>query len=159
MTRKSGTVQKVIRHKFQEPSEVNGLRFQAIRSSIRWRAKVRLNVTGETDDSYLSEIEWPTKSGKRYYVDAATGLLFDKQTGLCKQASTVELDIGSLTRIEGFGRKQFAAWVKSRRNGEWQITISAKSPRRISGEDADDDSSEPDNDERTVCNDYAALVD
>ena len=154
MTRRIGTVQKVKRHKFKEPAEVNGLRFQAIHSSIKWKGLVRLNLIGETDESYLAEIEWPAKSGNRYYVDAATGLLFDKQTGLCKQASTVELVIESVAQV-ACSRWKFNAWVQSRRTGEWQITISHKRPQKDEGEDE-----EPDlNEERTVCNGYAALVD
>lgn len=75
----------------RKTTEVNGIVMSRIQSSIQWAGQVRLHQANEDLESLLSEYEWPKKSGNVYYACASTGLLFDKQTGACRQSSTVQL--------------------------------------------------------------------
>lgn len=94
-------------------NEVDGLNMKALQSSIRWFGQVKLFQTGEVLDAYLAECTYPKRTGKVYYACASTGLLFDKQTGVCRQSSNVLLQIDSVAPAE-CSHKEFINWQKSK---------------------------------------------
>lgn len=102
MTRPKGDVRK------SYVPEVNGLKFDKIIASIKWRGTVRMRLAGN-DDSLLGECVWPVKDGKTYYACAVTGLLFDKESGRCLQSSNVDLDLASLVPARPGDMKKYLA--------------------------------------------------
>lgn len=99
-------------------NEVNGLCITDLQRSIHWNGQARLLQTGEDAECLLAECEWPKKSGNVFYACASTGLLFDKQSGACKQSSTVVLMLETL-KPKRCTEKQFAAWLRARMEGNW----------------------------------------
>lgn len=97
-------------------NEVDGLNLRRLRCSIQWTAKVRLAMTGELLDAYLADCQWPKKTGETYYGCASTGLLFDKETGACRQSSYVSLLLDTLVPAK-VSENEFLAWVKERQRG------------------------------------------
>jgi len=89
---------------------VNMLKLQ---SAIRWHGMVRLHQLNEDDASYLGEIERPKGSGRLFYACAATGLLFDKQSGRCLQSSKVDLLLDTVSEAQCTAG-QFDKWIKAR---------------------------------------------
>lgn len=87
-----------------------------IQASIKWAGQVRLHQIKEDHESLLAEYEWPPNSGKVYFACASTGLLFDKQSGACRQSSSVSLLIDTVAprkcTVAGFN-----AWLAARRVG------------------------------------------
>ncbi len=81
-------------------AEVTGLNMAKIVNSIKWRGSVLLLATGEESDSLLGEVVWPKKSGREFYACATTGLLFDKQSGVCVQTGRIVLQIKTLTEAK-----------------------------------------------------------
>lgn len=63
--------------------------------------------TGEQEESLLGEAVWPKKTGKIYYACATTGLLFDKQTGVCVQTQRVGLLLDTLADATPKDMKKF----------------------------------------------------
>ena len=83
-------------HVISSGGSIDSLPMKKIQGSIQWRGFVLLHITGERCESFLADFEYPIKSGTFWYADATTGLLFDKQTGACRQATTVALDLASI---------------------------------------------------------------
>lgn len=54
--------------KFYQP-EVDGLKMEPIKASIKWRGMVRMRLAGN-DESLLGEAVWPKGSGRVYYACA-----------------------------------------------------------------------------------------
>lgn len=94
-------------------SSVDGLSMVKLRDSIKWMGMVHLGLLNEDDPSYLSDVEWPAKSGKMYYGCASTGLLFDKQSGRCLQSSNVNLIVDTVEPAKCTGA-QFDRWKNER---------------------------------------------
>jgi len=109
-----GVNNKIEKHK-TAAAEINGLVMGRLQSSIQWAGQVRLHQTGEELESLLAECEWPNKSGKFYFACASTGLLFDKQSGACKQASTVQLLIDTV-QPRKCSAAGFKVWIGARLN-------------------------------------------
>lgn len=93
--------------------EVDGLYMTRLQESIILRGMVRLHMTGEEDESMLADCEWPKKSGRIYLACAATGLLFDKQTGECRQSGRLSLRIDTLAAASP---KEFNPFMAQRRS-------------------------------------------
>lgn len=89
------------------------LNMSKLQSSIQWAGMVRMHQLNEDNESKLSEIEWPAKSGRIFYACAATGLLFDKQSGRCLQSSSVDLLLDTVSP-EKCTAIQFKKWRKAR---------------------------------------------
>ena len=101
----------------------------SLQASIQWRGMVRLHQLNEDSESYLAEVEWPKKSGRIYYGCASSGLLFDKQSGACRQSSNVTLDLDSLEPVK-CTRAQFEKWRNARvQGGLRDIVISKRGPK------------------------------
>lgn len=81
----------------------------AIKSSIQWRGQVMLYQLNEKKEVLLSEVEYPKNSGKKYYGCASTGLIFDKQSGACRQSSHVLLLIDTIEQKK-YSSAAFAKW-------------------------------------------------
>ena len=108
---------------------VEGLNVARLQSEIQWRGMVRLHQLNEDSESYLADVEWPKKSGSMYYGCASTGLLFDKQSGVCRQSSNVTLDTGSVESVK-FTAAQFGKWHRERvMGGTRDIVISKRGPK------------------------------
>lgn len=103
----------VKKHKAR-PVEVNGLPFGKLQEAIKYRGNVMLHITGELDDCLLTDYEWPENSGVVWYCCVASGLLFDRQTGRCKQAETVSLAMESLVPFVA-DRTFYRKWTEERR--------------------------------------------
>ena len=99
------------------PKQVEGLPMTRLQSAIQWKGMVRLHSLNEDDESLLCEWEWPAKSGNVYFACAATGLLFDKQSGRCLQGSSVELKLATVEKIE-YKRGMFEKWKNDRIKAE-----------------------------------------
>lgn len=156
MTRRKGKVDHLTEKREVRVVEVEGLNFTRIQSTIQWRGMCKLHQLGEEAECLLAETAWPPKTDKMYYVDASTGLLFDKQSGACKQGSSVTLDIASV-RPDKVSLRQYKAWISSKRTGKWTATISLKrGPKPKDWTPSEDP--ETDDDSREVRNEYAALV-
>lgn len=97
-------------------TEVDGLVMKTLQAGIKWAGMVRLHQLGENSESLLAECEWPRKSGKVYYACASTGLLFDKQTGACRQSSNVTLTLDSIVPRK-CTPKEFKSWLEGRMEG------------------------------------------
>ena len=108
---------------------VEGLNVARLQSEIQWRGMVRLHQLNEGSESYLADVEWPKKSGSMYYGCASTGLLFDKQSGVCRQSSNVTLDMGSVESVK-FTAAQFGKWHRERITGVTRdIVIGKRGPK------------------------------
>ena len=159
MTRRKGKVDHLTEKREVRVVEVEGLIFTCIQSTIQWRGMCKLHQLGEEAECLLAETAWPPKTDKLCYVDASTGLLFDKQTGACKQGSSVTLDIASV-RPDKVSLRQYKAWLSSKRTGKWSATISLKrGPKPKGWTPSEDQEPESDDESREVGNEYAALVD
>ena len=90
--------------------KVTGLKIEPLRRSIRWIAQVCLHQLNENSESLLSEVQWPPKSGPMYYACASTGLLFDKQSGVCLQSTKITLLLCTVKSIDGSKPGFFMAW-------------------------------------------------
>ena len=100
-----------------------------LQSSIKWRGIVRLHQTGNDEPSYLSDHEYPPKSGRIYYADASTGLLFDKETGACKQSSRVTLKLDTLVPVKCTAAT-FRNFIKDKiESGPRDISIGKRGPK------------------------------
>lgn len=97
----------------KKPVEVDGLNMVNIQSHIQWKGIVYLEMLKEDDETMLSEVEWPKKSGRLFYGCASTGLLFDKQTGRCLQSSRVNLKLETVKPTK-CTPSQFSKWVSGR---------------------------------------------
>ena len=159
MTRRKGKVDHLTEKRAVRVVEVEGLNFTRLQSTIKWRGMCKLLQLGEEAECYLAETAWPPKSDKMYYADASTGLLFDKQSGACKQGSSVTLDLASVQPVT-FSLRQYKAWLSSKRTGKWSATISLKrGPKPKGWTPSEDQEPESDDESREVGNEYAALVD
>jgi len=98
-------------------SEVDGLNMTKVQGSIQWKGDVHLSQLNEDSESLLSEIEWPKKSGNHFFVCASTGLLFDKQSGACRQSSMVTLNIDTLEPMKCTAAG-YRKWLSSRISSE-----------------------------------------
>lgn len=109
-------------------SEVDGLNMTKIQGSVQWKGIVRLAQLNEDAESLLSDLEWPKKSGNHYFVCASTGLLFDKQTGACRQSTTVSLKIET---VEPFKctLAGYKKWLAARMTGDWMKTKGKPGPK------------------------------
>lgn len=146
--------QNVRRHA-RPHDEVVGLNMRRLQASIRWSGKVKLFLTGEVLDAYLAECTYPKRDGSPYYACASTGLLFDRQTGRCRQSSSVLLLIDSVAPT-ACSAKAFLTWQKARQASEEKkaFTISRRGPKPrgcVAPEDDPDDETEDEED------DYAAI--
>ena len=158
MTRRKGKVDHLTEKRAVRVVEVEGLNFTRIQSTIKWRGMCKLHQLGEEAECLLAETAWPPKTDKMYYVDASTGLLFDKQSGACKQGSSVTLDLSSVQPVK-FSLGQYKAWLSSKRTGKWSFTINKRGPKPKGWTPSEDQEPEADDDSREVGNEYAALVD
>lgn len=142
--------QNVRRHA-RPADEVVGLNMRRLQASIRWSGKVKLFLTGEVLDVYLAECTYPKRNGTTYYACASTGLLFDKETGRCRQSSSVLLLIDSVTPT-ACSAKAFAIWQKARQASEEKkaFTISRRGPKPK-------DCALPDDETADEEDDYAAI--
>ena len=105
---------------------VEGLNVAKLQSAIQWRGMLRLHQLNEDSESYLAEVEWPKKSGRLHYACASTGLLFDKQSGACRQSSNVTLLMDTVETTKCTAA-QFSKWHRERvMGGTRDITISSK---------------------------------
>ena len=77
-------------------TEVDGLNMNGIQGTIRWTGLVHLDQTNEDLECLLSETVWPRKTGASYFACASTGLLFDKQTGECRQSRKMRLRLDTV---------------------------------------------------------------
>ena len=97
--------------------EVNDIPVLQLQKRITHRGTVNLHQLHETDECLMTDHEWPKKSGVIWYCCVATGLLFDKQTGQCRQSTLVNLD---LSTVEPFypGPEFFKKWRSERQEKE-----------------------------------------
>lgn len=95
--------------------QVENLKMERVKRSIRWRGRVWLDQLSEWDDSLIGEAQWPPKSGVVYYACATSGLLFDKESGRCLQSINLTLDIGSLQPAKP---KDFDKYISERRRSD-----------------------------------------
>jgi len=100
------------------PKDVNGLPLTVLKNRIKWFGKVRLHLLDEDDEALLSEVEWPKKSGILWYVCVFSGLLFDKQTGKCRQSTNVTLMLETLSGSESLPAGYFNRWRRERKERE-----------------------------------------
>lgn len=99
------------------------LHMPKLQSTIKWSGDVRLHQLSEDSSSFLSEAEWPPRSGNVLYACASTGLLFDKQSGRCLQSTRVSLLIETVEEVKCTAA-QFNRWLKERLlTGVKSITI------------------------------------
>ena len=136
---------KNVKHHARPVNEVDGLKMKALESAIRWSGKIDLQQTGEVLDAFLAECEYPKRSGSVYYACASTGLLFDKQSGVCRQSSRVRLQMASVEPVK-CSAKAFSAWQKSKWNGGFNGHKVKRGPKpkgyvapQTDEEDEDDD--------------------
>ena len=123
------TGQKKAEKRTPQAGMVEGLNVAKLQSAIQWRGMVRLHQLNEDSESYLADVEWPKKSGSMYYGCVSTGLLFDKQSGACRQSSNVTLDMGSVESVK-FTAAQFGKWHRERvMGGTRDIVISKRGPK------------------------------
>lgn len=122
---------------------VDSLPMRKIQETIKWRGFVKLHINGERCESFLSELEYPPKSGKSWYVDSTTGLLFDKQTGLCRQSTFVSLDMA--LEPSAMTRADLRKWVAEKEKSDWAMSVINRKPGPkpkgsvINNEDGGDD--------------------
>ena len=95
--------------------EVSGVDMKKLMSGVKWSGIMVLHLTSEREECFVSECEWPVKSGKIWYACASTGLLFDKQSGACRQSVLVSLDLASL-KPEQITSKELRAWIRVRQD-------------------------------------------
>ena len=108
---------------------VDGLNIARLQSEIQWRGMVRLHQLNEDSESYLADVEWPKKSGSMYYGCVSTGLLFDKQSGACRQSSNVTLLMDTVETTK-CTLTQFGKWHRERvMGGTRDIVISKRGPK------------------------------
>lgn len=108
---------------------VDGLNVARLQSEIQWRGMVRLHQLNEDSESYLADVEWPKKSGSMYYGCVSTGLLFDKQSGACRQSSNVTLLMDTVETTK-CTLTQFGKWHRERvMGGTRDIVISKRGPK------------------------------
>ena len=100
------------------PKDVNGLPFTLLQSDIRWTGQVRLHQLRQDDECLLSEVEWPKRSGICWYVCVSSGLLFDKQTGACRQSTNVVLLLDTVAPAGKLPAGFYAKWRKERKERE-----------------------------------------
>ena len=100
------------------PKYVTGLPFTLLQSDIRWLSKVRLHQLRQDDECLLSEVEWPKRSGVFWYVCVSSGLLFDKQTGECRQSTNVVLLLDTVTPAGKLPAGFYGKWRKERKERE-----------------------------------------
>lgn len=98
-------------------TEVDGLNMIGIQGEIRWTGFVHLDQTNEDLECLLSETVWPRKTGACYFVCASTGLLFDKQTGACRQSRKINLRMDTVVESRKT-RAEFRKWMSEKSNGE-----------------------------------------
>ena len=127
--------------------EVDGLNFAEIKRGVRWSGEVILELVRERSESLLAEYEYPVKSGVLWYCCATTGLLFDKQSGACRQSSNVRLDLATL-REDKRTESQVNAWIAARQQAiyDWS-TFKVKRGQKPKGsvqESTEDDYAEMD---------------
>lgn len=99
--------------------EVDGLNFSEIARGVCWTGSVFLAMLGEHSESLLAEIEFPKGSGIEWFVCASTGLLFDKQSGACRQSTHVRLDLTSL-KPDKMTSAEVRAWIKKRQDQSYE---------------------------------------
>lgn len=140
-----------VKHSARPVGEVVGLNMKRLQSAIRWSGKVKLFLTGEVLDAYLAECTYPKRDGTTYYACASTGLLFDKESGRCRQSSSVLLLIDSVAPVD-CSYKAFCTWQKARQASEEQkaFTISRRGPKPKDYAPTDDPDDETEDD-------YAAI--
>ena len=100
------------------PKYVTGLPFTLLQSDIRWLGEVRLHQLRQDDECLLSEVEWPKRSGVFWYVCVISGLLFDKQTGECRQSTNVVLLLDTVTPAGKLPAGFYGKWRKERKERE-----------------------------------------
>ena len=98
------------------PRSVDALNMEAVKKTIRWRGMVRLHQLNEDDESLLGVAEWPKKSGIEYFACATSGLLFDKETGVCLQSRTVVLLMDTIMPATP---KDFQPYISARRRRDY----------------------------------------
>ena len=91
-------------------TEVDGLNMNGIQGTIRWTGLVHLDQTNEDLECLLSETVWPRKTGASYFACASTGLLFDKQTGECRQSRKMRLRLDTVAESRK-SRAEFRKWM------------------------------------------------
>lgn len=77
--------------------------------NLKWFGKMNLHLLNEQADSWLAEIDWPLCSGKKHYVCASTGLVFNKETGREVRYSSVSLDLSTIEEKQ-CTEKEFRKW-------------------------------------------------
>ena len=100
------------------PKYVTGLPFTLLQSDIRWISEVRLHQLRQDDECLLSEVEWPKRSGVFWYVCVSSGLLFDKQTGACRQSTNVVLLLDTVAPAGKLPAGFYGKWRKERKERE-----------------------------------------
>ena len=98
--------------------DVNGLPFTLLQGDIRWVGQVRLHQLRQDDECLLSEVEWPKCSGVVWYVCVSSGLLFDKQTGACRQSTNVVLLLETVAPAGKLPAGFSGKWRKERKERE-----------------------------------------
>ncbi len=99
--------------------EVSGVDMKKLMSGVKWSGIMVLHLTSEREECFVSECEWPVKSGKIWYACASTGLLFDKQSGACRQSTHVRLDLTSL-KPDKMTSAEVRAWIKKRQDQSYE---------------------------------------
>ena len=123
------TGQKKAEKRTPQVGMVEGLNVARLQSEIQWRGMVRLHQLNEDSESYLADVEWPKKSGSMYYGCVSTGLLFDKQSGACRQSSNVTLLMDTVETTK-CTLTQFGKWHRERvMGGTRDIVISKRGPK------------------------------
>lgn len=125
--------------------EVIGLKMETLQNNIRWTGMLRLHHLKEDAQSLLSETQWPKKTGPVYFVCVSTGLLFDKQSGICRQSSRITLLMDSVKPIEGGvqGAGYFKRWRDKRiQDDGWLNSNQAKRGPKPKGQKANESENE-----------------
>lgn len=94
---------------------IEDLPITRLQGNIQWSCRVWMKMLGQADESMLSEIEWPKKSGLYYFVCVTSGLLFDKGDGHCLQSSSVRMMLETVEPAS-MNQAQLLAWVKRRQS-------------------------------------------
>lgn len=105
------------------PREVGAINIETIARAITHWGIVRLAQTLSDDESLLAVMEWPKKGGKTYYACAVTGLLFDVETGDCRQSSRCQLLLDTLTPASPKDLRGYLAKRRERSRRNRNISI------------------------------------
>jgi len=95
---------------------IEGLHITRMQENISFRGEIFMAQLNEQDESMLTVIEWPPKSGEEFYACVSSALLFDKQTGRCLQSSRVYLKLDTVEPAK-MSVRQFHSWMKGRHAG------------------------------------------